>query len=649
MSESISKAHMTATDGKGKVVREGKKNPDNSEYKFYWWKAENDDEMAASVESTIKFMQQHQGGRLDQLTSATKLYGTSYASSSLGASFSRSSSVTQNANTRISYNLCASVVDTLQAKMAKNKITPVFCTDGGTWGMQKKSRDLSKFIEGCFYQQDVHRKIAYAFRDAAIWGDGLLYTYHNGENICIERVLPHELVVDMVESLATEPSQLHRVRVMDRDRLLYMFQDDEEKMEFIRSAAPISYQEIGGSATSADLVAVAESWHLKSGPDSDDGLRVMTIGDKLLWKEEWARDYFPFARISYSKEPLGYWGRGACERLQNLQGEINMLMILDQRSRRMMGSFKVLLENGSKVVSQHLNNDVGAIIHYTGTPPQYVVPPPIDASNSEKINDLIAKGYQQEGVSQLSASSVKPMGLDSGKALRAYDDIEADRQLFIGQELETFCLQITRQFVDEAKDVYKSKKSIQVTFPSGRFMETIDWKDIQLDEDKYVLKAFPVSSLADDMSGRLSEVQELAQAGMISPRTARKLMRTPDLEMSDNLANAAEDFICKSIEEIIDNEKYDREEFKPDSTVDLQLAKQLVLQYINYCKFQNAPQKVLNLLRDYSNDVDAAVAGIAPAPSMMPGMGMGAGGPPPANPTATPTSSLIPNVNQGAA
>lgn len=173
-------------------------------------------------------------------------------------------------------------------------------------------------------------------------------------------------------------------------------------------------------------------------------------------------------------------------------------------------------------------------------------------------------------------------------------------------------------------------------------METVDWKDIKLKEDEYVLKAFPVSSLADDMTGRLQEVQELAQAGMISPRTARKLMRTPDLEMSDNLANAAEDLICKLIEDMIDAPEGEEVYHAPEPFMDLTLAKQLCLEYWNYAKFQSAPDSVLQLLQQFNEQVDEIVQQAMQPP---PGPAMGTPGQAPANPLPPPTSPLLPNVN----
>lgn len=639
----ISRDKMTQTDSKGKVVRAPRQSSDSMDpAQFLWWQS-SEETMAQDIVSTIKFIQTHDTGRIDRLTAATRLYGTAESLSSLGkVSQRRTSNTSSPTATRVSYNVIRSLVDTLQAKMAKNKITPTFCTNGGVWGMQKKSRDLTKFIEGCFYQNDIHSVGMDVARDAFVWGTGALGVYQDGDKICAERCMIDQFWVDSVEAHYGYPTQLHRVRPVDRQKLKQMFKDDEEAVKLIDDAMPASSQELGIGASASDLVIVYESWHLPSAEDAGDGVHTICVDSGLLCKNEWEKDFYPFAFLRYQKQQLGFWGVGVPERQQDKQYQINELMYLDARSRRMMASFKVLLKYGSKVVSQHMNNDVGSIIWWTGdVPPQYVTPPPIDPSNEVKIDSLISKAYQEEGISQLTASSLKPMGLDSGKALRTYNDIENDRQLFLGQEIEKFFLEVAMLMIETAKDIYKDSRTYQVTFPSGRFMETIDWKDIKLGEDEYVLKAFPVSSLADDMSGRLQEVQELAQAGMISPRTARKLMRTPDLEMSDNLANAAEDNLSKIIEEMIDNEEYSA----PEPFYDLTLAKQLVLEYYNYCKFQNAPEEVLDLLRQFSAQIDDLTGAALPPQPMM----AAPGGAPPANPELTPKSPLIPNVNNGVA
>lgn len=631
--KTVSRKSMTLTDAKGKVLREAKDDVGAAGIQFAWWKSEKEEDLAANIAGTIKFLEEHQASRTEQLRVSTRLYGNVSVANISGAALSRASSSNSSPmNQRIAYNLCQSVIDTLTSKIAKNKVIPTFVTSGGVWKMQRKAEKLSKFVDGEFYRLKAHRMQVMQFMDSAIWGDGIIHVYpdYQSGKVCCERVLPHEILVDMVETTVTEPGQLHRVKILDRDTVKTMYPDKAEEIDAI---APPNYQDVGGAATAANLLNVTESWHLPSGFEATDGLHVIASGNVILFQEPWDKDYFPFVRFSYARRPLGYWAQGACERLSPLQLAVNREMILVDRSSWMMGSFKILLENGSKVVSQHLNNDVGTIIHYTGTPPQYVTPPSVDTNKLAYIDSLIAKGYQQEGVSQLSAASLKPMGVNSGKGLRTLDNIEDDRFLFTQQDLEANGLELARQIIEAAKDIYKEKRHYETTFVDTRFIETIDWKDVALEADEYVMKAFPVSTLPKDPAGRLETIQEYMQAGLMSPRAGRKLMAMPDVEMSDSLANATEDLLSKIFEEMLDGGEYN----PPEPYYDLQLAKQMCLEYLNYAELHNCPDEDLNKLRNFNDQLQEL---IPPPQALAPPVPM-------ANPQATPTSNMVPNSAGG--
>lgn len=650
----VSKMNKRITDASGKVISEEKGKKDQAEEgRYYWWKA-SDEEIAKQIQGTIKLISTHQSTRLEQLTSSTRLYGNSSAFNFIGPGLSRSASASGNSQSnRISFNVCSSVVDTLVSKIAKNKVIPTFITAGGVWGMQHKAEQLSKFTEGMFYGQDIHSKGVFAFRDAGVWGTGIVHIYEDEDEIKVDRALPHEFFVDQVEGLASDPRQLHRVKIMDRDIMVAFIEsltdeecpDKEKALEAVAKDNPASFIDLGGIGTAADLIVATFSWHLKSSKKAKDGCYAICVNDVPVYRKQYDKDYYPFAFFHYNKRLMGFWGQSACERLQNLQAEINRLMILDQKSRWMMSSFKILIENGSKVVSQHLNNDIGTIVNYTGTEPKYVTPPPIHPSNEQKLDSLIAKSFQQEGVSQLSASSLKPVGIDSGKALRTFDQIAEDRFLFVGQEMEKFYLEIARQMIEVAKDIYKRKKSFKVTFPQETFVESIDWADIRLKTDEYVLKAYPTSSLSTDLTGKLQEVQELMQAGIISPRAGRRLLAMPDVEMSDKLANAAENLLHKIYEEILNDLKYT----SPEPQFDLQLAGSLYLEYYNYATLNNAPEENMEMLKKFKAQLDSLTGVAAQAvqgqQAIQTLQAQQANQQTMANPTPTPTSPLIQNTN----
>ena len=625
----IQRSNMTKKVN-GKVVRAPKSSETVENYK--WWDIDkkNEQELADCIVATIRQIHTAQSSRIEQLTISTRLYGSTSAYNLMGSAFVRTSNASPTSS-RLSYNLCSSVIDTLESKMAKNNVIPTYITNGAVWANQKKAAQLTKFTQGLFHEAKMHGQTIEAFSDAAVWGDSFVYVHRTPEDkVGFEKDLPHEIWVDYVESTVSEPKQLHRVKIRDRDWALVHYPDMEDAIKSVSSAA---YNEIGAQRTVADLIVVTESWRLNSSVDSKDGCYVVTIGNKAK-KYDYHKTRFPFAHLRYAKRKLGWYGQGACERLQNIQGEVNRGMILKQRSLWMMGSFKVLLENGSKVVTQHLNNEVGTIIHYTGTEPKYVTPPATNPELNQWIDSLIQKGYDQEGVSRLSSIGETPMGVESGKAMRTLNQISDDRFLFTGQRLEEFNLDIASLAIDVVKDIFKDKKTYKVTFPQTNFMETVDWKEINLDDDAYWLKAYPTSSLSEDLTGRLSEVQEMMQAGLVSPRVGKRLMDMPDIEMADSLDSASYDLLCNKIEDML----FDKKPYSPEPFNDLALAKDLALKYFNYAQLHECPEENLNVLRNFLAQLDdlQKQAMIAAQPPVAPM----------ANPQAAPQSNLIPNVNQ---
>jgi hypothetical protein len=272
----------------------------------------------------------------------------------------------------------------------------------------------------------------------------------------------------------------------------------------------------------------------------------------------------------------------------------------------------------------------------------------------QQLQNLKSAAFEQLGVSQLSASAQKPAGLNSGKALREYNDIESDRFMTIGQAYERFFLELARLTVDCAKDIYTREGKYEVKVPGKKFIETIDWKDIDLEEDEYFLKIFPVSSLPNDPAGRLQTVQEYVQAGFITPRTARRLLDFPDLEAVEDLESAKEDYLHKILEKMVDadledenadiSEIYTGPEMAYD---DIQLARELALEYYQQGKLNNMPEANLELLRNFLSALNAPLLGQPQAGpgAPMPGTGPGLpGAAPQAAPMPQPQSDLIPNV-----
>jgi hypothetical protein len=292
------------------------------------------------------------------------------------------------------------------------------------------------------------------------------------------------------------------------------------------------------------------------------------------------------------------------------------------------------------VSSAHHNNDIGVIVKYRGVKPSYEVAPCNAPELYAERDKLIQYGYQQSGVSALQASSQKPQGLDSGEAIRTYDDISTDRFASLSRRYDNFFIELTYQIINLAKDIAEETGKYSTIYPNKNGTKEIDLPKAAMVEDTFIVQCFTQSSLPKDPAGRLQKVTEMVQSGMISLQEGRRLLDYPDLEQIEKLANAAEERILQVLDDIVESGKY----VPPDAFTDLQLANQLVVQYINLYASAKLEGSKMQQLRDYFTAIQTLITAATPP---QPQMAQAAGQPQPqAAPEPQPTSPLVPNASQ---
>ena len=259
---------------------------------------------------------------------------------------------------------------------------------------------------------------------------------------------------------------------------------------------------------------------------------------------------------------------------------------------------KLLVEASSKIVSSHLNNRIGGVIKYAGTPTTYAPLGGIPGELFSHLDRLYQRAYEISGISQLSAQSLKPAGLDSGKALREYNDLETERFMAVAKRYEKCFMNAAEIMIDMAKDLYLSEGDFSVKAKDGKFVETISWKDVNMDADKYLMQIFTTSSLSSTPAARLADIQDLLAAGFIGKEDALKLLDFPDLEASMNMLNSDSTNLEKIIETMMDKGEY----FPPEPYQNLENALRKVQQAYLMYKVQGAPDERLELLRQFMED-----------------------------------------------
>lgn len=597
-----------------------------------WWLAETKEMRAAEMVSCAGILREQEQYRYRQAFMLANMYSSVPNFGTVGGNFTKKTSPIRLPIDRPTMNVIQSCSDTLISEITQSKPRPVFLTDNGDYRQRNLAKQLNNFIQGEFYQTKAYQMGEEFLLDATILGTGVWKVFETQDNkVGVDRILCTELVVDPNESEFRYPRQIFQFQLIDREVMKDWFPEVKSTIRDATQAYPGEGSDANHSI--ADQIMVVEGWHLPSGPDANDGKHIIACSAGCIDEKEYKKDKFPFVFMPYSKRVTGFWGQSLAERLLGTQVQINALLLTATRAINIMGVPRVFVEDGSKVVKAHLNNEIGAIVTYRGTKPIYEVAPCLPAEVYAQLQRLVEYAYQESGISQMAASSKKPAGLNSGAALREYDDIQSDRFAALTRRYDNAYIELSHLIIDKAREIAERDGKYQTIYPGKNNAKMVDLPKMkELEDNPFVIQTFDASSLPRDPAGRMERIVEMIQSGMVSISEGRRLLDYPDLDQVNTLATASEERILQILDEIIDNGKFT----PPDPFMDLVLADELCTQYYNlYAQAKLEPGK-LNKLEDFSTQVKAlkGVAMTAPPPMS----------PPQANPAPLPTSPMVPNA-----
>lgn len=603
---------------------------------YLWWTADTKADRALQALETVSFLKVQQQYRFRQMSVFARMYGNLPLANFAGTNLTKINSPNNLPNDRPTMNVVQSCVDTLVSRISQSRPRPVFLTDNGKYQQRKLAKQMNNFIAGELYCGEAYETVPMVMRDAAILGSGCVKVYEKNDKVCIERVLSTELFVDSNDAFYGSPRSLYQLKLVDRSVVKEYFPKYRSTIAQAENAYPDNSGE--SERTLTDQIMLVEAWHLPSSPNAGDGKHIIACTAGEILDEEYDKDSFPFVFIHYSPRLVGFWGQGLSEQLAGTQLEINKLLVTISQSISLVGVPRVFVEDGSKVVKAHLNDKIGAIITFRGTKPSYEVAPSVHPELYQQLQRLIDYAYQQSGISALAATSQKPAGLNSGEAIRNYDDLQSDRFAVLNKRYDQVYIDLSYKIIDIAKDICERTGTYKTVYPSKDGTQEINLPKADMLNDEYVIQCYDSSSLPKDPAGRLQTVTELMQAGIIDPQEGRRLLDFPDLQQVNKLAIAAEERIYKILDGIIDSSKYE----PPDPYVDIQLAKKILTQYYNLYAATDLSEAKLEMLRNWQSQLLSLeqTAMQAMTPQGQPDSS------PQAVPQQAPISNLLP-INQG--
>ena len=548
-----------------------------------------------------------------------------------------------DADSFVADNVIQSAVDTAASIISKSRPRIAVNTDNGDWSTQRRARWVERYLEQLFKSTGFYQQAQAAFKDACIFGTGVLkiVPIPGQRRIKVERVLIDEIIVDERECRGRPPRHMHQRRIVDREELLAQYPDFET--EICDAAGQDGLGEVGFWADyrplELDQVVVIESWRLPHvGKDGKltGGRHTLCVANATLLDEEWEHDDFPFLFYRWADRRTGFYGRGIAEELAGRQRHINRMNWQFDRRLQQISVPRHFVHQADAAMAVKLVNTAGAVIPYRKEKPVTWTPQAVTGDEWARLREVVAGGLAQVGISALSARSAKPAGVESAVAMRELTDTESERFAVNVQNWEQLHIDGAGWFIGWAKVMDDSAP--EVAWKAKSLTKMIKWKDVALDDEPYALILDAAGAIARTPAGRMQRVIELAQSGLIGSDEARRLLEYPDIERAMSMANAAMETAEHEIERVLDGE-----DCVPEAYMNVALtAGRFQMAYLQ-ARNDGAPENILEAMRDYiemcfdilskknraanTNAVPGAMP-MAPGPGAMPPPGMPMGGGP---------------------
>lgn len=562
-----------------------------------WWEYPKN-EVGPALLGHIEYLRTRYGTRSDKNLTHLKLFGQSDI-------FGLNDDVVTlfRSRERARINIIRQVIEAAQAKISRHKPKARFLTENGNSLKQKNAKKLEKYCLGVSHNDNHWQKSNVDFIHAAVFGTTARKFFVDEEgNPASETVLIENIKVDESE-----------IAISGDGKPLALYQEDFVHISALQKKYPkykdqfescgITHHAFFSASDLKGMARVTEGWKLASAKGAKDGRHVITCGKITLVDQVYTETDFPFEFYKMYENILGFFGQGVPERLLSLQIEINKLL-KDIHEIIHLGCVPKIFSPVGAITKSHLNNAIGTVVEFMGqTMPQMAqlmsVPPELFV----QLERLIKFAFEEVGLSILTAQSVKPAGLSSGKALREFSDIESDRFSIMSEQWEDYHMRCFKKYLAVAEKAAEKYPELSSKALDDEGYEVINLKEIDMDDLDFVVRTYPVNLLSDRPAHRLADVRDLIDTGLITPEEGKGLLNFPDVTAHMNRTMAPEQFLKNAIDTILEKNIY----IPPDQFQDLELGIRMFNQSINYYRTVDVPPDSIFLLEQWVSDAIAIV------------------------------------------
>lgn len=420
-------------------------------------------------------------------------------------------------------NVIKSVIDSLVSKLANNKVRPFFTPINTNYKTKQVIRQTQKYFDSFYDNQDIHNKVSLAFKSATIFDKG--YLWLNPISYEIE-FLP----TWCVSTLNSEEAYGDRKPT----KMLIKY------LNFPTTKLP-DYINYSGREYYVDYELYV---------DIEEHEFVSFINGREVENRKYPADILPLVTIYYNEPVFGNRTVSIVDELDGLQTQIDLINAKISTCSQLTPGNVTYVSSDSSVNGSTLTNRDGAIYRLdmgpTGgqLPVMNVTPAPFDPMWQNMLDFYIQKAYDMVGISQLSAQSKKPSGLDSGAALTTMEDIESDRFEVQTTNYINIYTQLTKIMIAVLPDDAE-------IMPEG----SLTWKEVKEEASLFNIQFSASSALSKDPQTKMQQIMQMSQAGLIPSSKIGQYLELPDLEDAYSGAAAVQNAVDKVIDLCLDSGK----------------------------------------------------------------------------------------------
>jgi hypothetical protein len=581
----------------------------------------------------------------------------------------------------LTYNAAQNAVETVFAKIVKNKIALMPLTAGGGPLARHRAKEMEKAIEGVFADNNGEELEENVILDSLVTdhGAGACIVEDGRDRTYIRHVAVEDVWFDKAETRMGRPSCCFYVPKDGIDKfsaieILANPADDDEKGRpgFVGTAAerrekiikaaskPSSWRTASAGSYRVDIY---EAWHpptMREECEEDeeyedeetgerrtrkrtvvkhDGRHVIAVHgeDGTLLDEPWDEPEWPILLCVPRRRRRHVFGLSLMRGLLAPQREYERGTTKIQFMHQKMGLSGFMGPNTANINVREITagqKGAGFFVGYDtaeGAPPiQQLQPQPVEPSTYAYVDSIPRNMLERHGISTLAAASQLPAGLQqaSGKALQVFEDFEDVRLLPYHRARERFRVALAWLIIKSARRIVERTGGYKVSYRGKKGLEPVDWKDLMdliKDKDSFVLTVFPVSALSKNPAAKFAQLTEMLNAGAINIEQFKRLFELPDLEAENELDTADTDILDRNMDIMVTTGRY----IGPEGFDNLDLLISRAGKYINLLRQKDVPDGRIKLIRDYIEDAKGLKESIGmPPEGPLPGMPPAPPGPP---------------------